>query len=354
MRPMIRCGVALAAAMGLAGAASAWNRPGHMATGAVAYRVLKAKSPATIPKVIALLEKHPYYEKRKTRFDGVPGGKTTWKEQVEGLNPEARAEHLFMWAARWPDDARDDEDFYPQYGPIDFGEFHYVNLPFKPDGVPDSVKPRPPADINLRDMFPILLRKFAKRPRGENGLEARAVAMCWIIHLIGDTQQPLHTSALYTQRFPRGDRGGTVFYVWRSNQEKEAARQLAERTGDGSKKRPPNLHQIWDGAVTSEMNLAENREEVGKILELPQHAPAQLEDSLAQKEFASWIAESFELAKTNAYVFNGELLEGGFSEDEALVLDAEYLKAIKPVAQRRVVLAGHRIASTLQQALGGD
>ena len=42
--------------------ATAWNKPGHMVTGAIAYEVLQAESPQTIAKVIALLKEHPYYE----------------------------------------------------------------------------------------------------------------------------------------------------------------------------------------------------------------------------------------------------------------------------------------------------
>jgi len=41
--------------------ASAWNIPGHMLSGAIAYQVLQQESPATIDKVKAVLEKHPWY-----------------------------------------------------------------------------------------------------------------------------------------------------------------------------------------------------------------------------------------------------------------------------------------------------
>ena len=33
--------------------------------------------------------------------------------------------------------------------------------------------------------------------------------MCWIFHLVGDLHQPLHSTALFSERgFPTGDRGG--------------------------------------------------------------------------------------------------------------------------------------------------
>jgi hypothetical protein len=42
--------------------ASAWNIPGHMLSGAIAYQVLQ-QNPQIIDKVKAVLEKHPWYNK---------------------------------------------------------------------------------------------------------------------------------------------------------------------------------------------------------------------------------------------------------------------------------------------------
>jgi hypothetical protein len=41
--------------------ASAWNIPGHMLSGAIAYQVLQQENPVTIEKLKAVLEKHPWY-----------------------------------------------------------------------------------------------------------------------------------------------------------------------------------------------------------------------------------------------------------------------------------------------------
>jgi hypothetical protein len=35
----------------------------------------------------------------------------------------------------------------------------------------------------------------------------------FLIHLVGDIHQPLHTVVLYTKQFPQGDMGGNKFYV---------------------------------------------------------------------------------------------------------------------------------------------
>ena len=52
--------------------ALAWNIPGHMLSGAIAYQILQGESPMTIPSVRSVLEKTPCYE-------------TRWKAQLENL-----------------------------------------------------------------------------------------------------------------------------------------------------------------------------------------------------------------------------------------------------------------------------
>jgi hypothetical protein len=53
--------------------ASAWNIPGHMLSGAVAYQVLQQENPQIIDKVKAVLEKHPWYANQwQARLQDVP------------------------------------------------------------------------------------------------------------------------------------------------------------------------------------------------------------------------------------------------------------------------------------------
>src|SRR5262249_33233682 len=44
--------------------ALAWNKAGHMVSGAIAYAELKQASPQTLARVIALLKTHPHFETR--------------------------------------------------------------------------------------------------------------------------------------------------------------------------------------------------------------------------------------------------------------------------------------------------
>ena len=53
--------------------ASAWNIPGHMLSGIIAYQVLSQENPRTIEKVKAALEEHPWYANQwQARLQDVP------------------------------------------------------------------------------------------------------------------------------------------------------------------------------------------------------------------------------------------------------------------------------------------
>ena len=88
----------------------AWNIPGHMLSGAIAYQILQRENPSTTT-VRSVLEKPPWYE-------------TRWKSQMEKLPEAQRDEMFFMLAARWADDIRT----------LDKAESrlpsHYVDFPF--------------------------------------------------------------------------------------------------------------------------------------------------------------------------------------------------------------------------------
>jgi hypothetical protein len=288
------------------GAAPAWNRPGHMVSAAIAYQVLKADDPQTIRKA-ALLREHPYYER-------------SWARRLEGVAPEDRDLVLFMEAARWPDDARNDEKFH-------HGEWHYVNLPFKPEGQPDRVRPAGPDPTNILWAFP---RQLSAVKDDSAPAADRAVALAWVFHLVGDVHQPLHAATLFTTDFPEGDRGATRFYI-RAREDKQVI----------------NLHQLWDDLVFGSNNPREVKNRATELRLRPEFARDRLKE-LAEPAFDKWAAESFRLGKEVAYL-NGELA-GSPDRGDAPVLPAGYTKKAQAVAERRVVLAGYRLAELLKKS----
>ena len=180
----------LAALIALPLPVDAWNIPGHMLSGAIAYQILRRESPSTITTVRASLEKHPWYE-------------SYWKGQLEKVSEIDRDEMLFMLAPRWADDIRT-RDKAQHRGP-----WHYINFPFKPDGQPLSVQTSPPQAVNILTA----LTENERIVKMENDPARKAIALTWLFHLVGDIHQPLHSVQIFTTDYPDGDRGGNLICV---------------------------------------------------------------------------------------------------------------------------------------------
>lgn len=313
MRKIFACALAtLTLATIFAARADAWNKAGHMVTGAIAYQVLEKESPKTIPMVVGLLKQHPDF--------------ASWEKQADNLKLAGadRDLYFFMKAARWADDARDNPMYYPPN--LHNDRLHYINYPYRPKEQPDTVKTAPPGDINIvrgyQDKLDIV---------GAKGKDAeRAVALCWVFHLIGDVHQPLHVTALFTTQFPEGDRGATLFFI---------------RATDKSS--PINLHKFWDDLIIGSDGFQDVRNCATELRNRKEHAKEQLTE-LAVIEFEKWAAkESLELAKT--HVYREGKLQGGAKKNAAPVLPDDYAKTVQPIAERRAVLAGYRLAAVLQK-----
>ncbi len=199
--------------------ALAWNKAGHMVSGAIAYTELQAKSPQSVPRVIALLKKHPdYISKWQTQLNTVPQGD--------------RDLYLFMLATRWADDARKTTEDRPTW--------HYVNFPFKLGSTATTIPASPTGEENILTALSqnrTLLDDPGTTP-------TKAIALTWIFHLTGDIHQPLHTTKAVSTQFPlpEGDRGGTRFYI---------------RAKEGSS--TISLHKYWDDLILGSVGVAAPR-----------------------------------------------------------------------------------------------
>jgi len=243
--------------------AVAWNIPTHMVNGAITYQLLYRDSPATIPKVRAILEKNSWYADR-------------WRDDITKLSDSQRDEMLFMLAARWADDIRNrnPSESHPTW--------HFINWPFKPEGEPESVKPLPPNPDNILTAFGENQRVI--RSKGPD--DKRGVALAWLFHLVGDIHQPLHTIQLFTREYPNGDRGGNEMCV------------RASLNGA-----PIELHRLWDGVITSSGNINRIRNIASDLLR--RFSTSSFRE-LDHSEPEAWAKESYEIAVKTAYE-NGSL-----------------------------------------------
>jgi S1/P1 Nuclease len=297
--------------------ALAWNIPGHMLSGIIAYQILQQGNPQTIAKVKVMLEKHPWYANQ-------------WQARLQDVPVVDHGLVLFMQAARWPDDIRTRDK--PQNRP----PWHYVNLPFKPEGQPDSVQTRAPEPVNI---LSALAENEAVIKKDGDG-ERRAIALAWLFHLVGDIHQPLHAAQLFTADYSQGDRGGNQICI------------RVTPTGQ-----PMPLHRFWDGVITSSQNLTRLRNEATRLRNRQDFQRSQLTE-LANTVFESWAKESFEIATKIAYRGGGRI---GIPRDGSLdcamvaaapVLPAGYVVSASWIAERRIVLAGYRLVDLVTRLLG--
>jgi hypothetical protein len=290
----------------------AWARGGHMVTGAIVYDLMKQDSPAALARMIELLEKHPKYNEM-------------FAPKLEKVESDQKGRALVMFAARWPDDIRSDPEYHQS-------KWHYIDFPFKPKGQPASVTTAEPDSENalvaIRTNLGVL-----NQPQATDA--EKAIAICWLLHVIGDIHQPLHTVSLFTTEYPApsGDEGGNKFKI---------------RARPDSK--PISLHRFWDDLVAGSDDL---RETGNKAIELRHQYPRTKLNELGKQVSATdverWIQEGVQMAQS--IVYRQGKLPGSPDENRAPALPDGYAKQVQPLAQRRAVLASYRAAATLAKAL---
>jgi hypothetical protein len=290
--------------------AFAWNEKGHLVAARLAWRQLTEEQRS---KVMALLKKHPHYE-----------------EFLIARKPEGFSEDewAFMKAATWADWVRSHhrEQF-------DHPAWHYINYPIVPAGsAVDAAQHEPPAkQENVVNQLAVCLEKI-----GSGSDEEKAVYLTWLFHLVGDVHQPLHCTAIFSERFPEGDRGGNLALIRIQSS-------------------PTNLHSFWDGLLgsgTAAGDIGKDVQEIEKVLD--EKATEIGKELEADRTFESWAREGLELSKRVVYL-NGELKVAvggggrGGRDDDVPQAPAEYATNCGRVARVQVGKAGLRLAEQLKK-----
>jgi hypothetical protein len=286
--------------------AHAWNALGHKVIADIAWEELDAP---TREQIVDTLRRHP-------RFD---------EDFAKQLPADAEEDRwIFQQAAVWPDMAR---GFQPEDRVrYDHPTWHYVNFPLFVGGE------RPLLGVNLSMEYPTAM-EGDKWNGGQavkhclEGLESttprseKAFAYCWLFHLVGDIHQPMHSTALFSERFPTGDRGGNLIPVVQGR----------------------NLHSLWDGLLGRRDRPNDVKREVAKLGD--QQTIWKVDTECGVED---WIQESHNLAKSFAY--SPEIIAATEKEGELerINLPQEYLTQAGMHAQARVVSAGLRLAALLR------
>jgi hypothetical protein len=315
--------------------AAAWNSVGHMAVAKLAYDQLDAKRQVALYK---LLKSHPHF-----------------KEHLAAARPadiENEVEWVVMRCAVWPDWIRPRKNDKRGVSIYHRGEEHYINVPFID---PKDEKFFAGKTLVSPDQANILtaLKQRANDLKTKNAtLEDRAVAACWLFHLVGDIHQPLHAATYFSSAkdFIDGDQGGNRFGI----------------KADGRKWK---LHAFWDDLLGEDSDYGDDSSGHQKTIYLDAVKVAERlrglkltdgdNDQLAKnRTFESWSRESHELAKSVGYrKADGSLLKpvaipfNGQIPDEAEEVGKDYIQTARTTAERRVVMAGKRLAERIEMLL---
>jgi hypothetical protein len=304
----------------LGGDAHAWNALGHKTVCEIAWRQLDTENRQ---EIVDTLRRHP-------RFDDDFAKKMP--ADVDGADKATQDRWIFQQAGVWPDLARGLKGEARKQ--FDRPSWHYVNVPIYLDR--SDRRALAPLNINTSDHYPNNLDESdwnilqaikhcqavlrdKRTPPAE-----RAVAYCWLFHLVGDSHQPLHSCALFsTTRFPKGDRGGNSIPLVR---------------GD-------NLHALWDNLLGRQHYLRNVDREVAELMEY-----RDVWESAKERNPRRWIAESHKLAQDFAYddaILDVVRRATPQQPLEKIELSDEYLKAAGEHARRRIVAAGVRLGAIL-------
>lgn len=264
--------------------ALAWNENGHMLVAKIAYEKLKPEARAKVDRLLGYL--HQEYADINT----------------------------FSQAAVWADKLRGQQlDVYTHW--------HYIDQPL----VKDGGNPNANTIDSDNAMWAIeKIRSFIVNEKANPYERARFLA--FLIHIVGDIHQPLHTVSLVTPKFPKGDRGGNDYIVTYKNKRS-------------------NVHKVWDegvGAFDRHYTEADDSTtgELGTQAAMisAQYPAAFFADRLKAVNVEQWLKEGMQVANTYVY-----------STPENQPVSAEYVHKGSAVAQQQVALAGYRLAEMLNQ-----
>ncbi len=266
----------------LARPALAWNAEGHMIIAQIAYNHLDSDVQARCNALIA-----------------VP---VLYSSSINSN---------FITAAAWADDIKSYTSAYSIW--------HYIDLPFSLDGTSTNGLNLPlPTNVvwAINQCVATLQDPTATQSN-------QAVALRFLLHFVGDIEQPLHCSDAVFASEPDGDSGGNDFYL----------------TGQWSA-----LHPLWDdggGYLTDSVPRPLSAASQALISNKAAAVEAEYPYSLSIGSIPdpmTWALEGWNLAQTVCYV--------GITQ--YTTPSASYLSTAQATTQQRMAVGGQRLAKLLE------
>lgn len=302
----------------------AWDSVGHRLSASLAAHYLSENAKV---ELLRILQQHPRYQQ-------------DFVEQMPNSISRGSENDRIIWllgqAAFWPDIARgltkSEQEKYNRTN------WHYIDgawlrgqataqgntyigiAPFM--DVIGQAAQTITSEADIDNIMYALDFNTALLANSQASMSQRAVALCWVLHLVGDIHQPLHAGSLYSEkRFPNGDRGG-----------------------NGIATDDRNLHARWDRALRNG-GIQFNLESI-----LEQHSK-ELEETTKQDsgDWSLWLMESRRLLLKSVYTTEMKseiaLTDKLSKRLREFNLDEDYVEAMEYHARLRLAFAGRRLAN---------
>lgn len=221
----------------------------------------------------------------------------------------------FVTAAVWADDFK---------SPLGTGIWHYIDLPFSLDGTSTSGVVADSFDVVRAINLCIATLQDPSATQSN-----QAVSLRYLLHFVGDIQQPLHCSTAVSAALPGGDAGGNGFSV-----------------GGGIWS---NLHSLWDSgggflldSLSRPLSVSSRSTLNLKVAAIEVDYPYDYSAHLGTiPNPMAWAQEGMGLAQTVSYV----------SITRNATPSASYLNTAMATTEQRMAQGGHRLADLLNTIL---
>ena len=268
--------------MGLSINTYAWNAMGHMVVANIAYQHVTPAVRVKLDKLLASFAKEYPQDATLVKM-------SSWPDALHGQHVEL------------------------------YSHWHYIDLALSTDGTPTK-------DLTDSDnaVWAVNLIKPVIQNAHANPYE-QSRFLAFLVHIVGDLHQPLHTVSRITAAHPDGDKGGNLFSVRRS-------------VGNGG---AVSLHKFWDDGA----GLLDGDETQEKIDALSQQATTSYPEPFFGAKATDlnpehWAKEGYDMAAKAVY---------GTPENQ--VPATSYVEAEKKIVQQQLALAGYRLTNLLNLLL---
>jgi hypothetical protein len=307
----LRLCTAVVVMLGAVPSASAWGCKGHQVVALIAERHLDHRAREMAAQLLAAAPAHPDLRHSCPEVGDWLADASTWADDIRHVRPDT---------APW----------------------HFIDVP---RGVADSdlVKYCPLRSGCITSALADELRTLRDPSQTP---EARAEALRFLIHFVGDIHQPLHAST-------NNDLGGNCVPVTFFG-------RMPAPLNPQTAVFVPNLHEVWDVEIIERFSTGESARDVAAKLDQKFYGPISTWQAQAA-DFDAWVRESHGLAETIVY---GRLphplpieppramtacaasdVRAKLKIDENLGDD--YQNAATPVVEQQLAKAGARLAALL-------